>query len=264
MLSSLLDYMAADHGGWLGHDILVAVHLGLAPLTLLILVFISAPYGRFVRAGWGPTVPGRLGWVVMETPAVVGFVAVWLSTDGWSRPASLVLGGLWLLHYIHRTYVFPFRLTTTRPMPVLVAALAFVYQCLNAPTQGYQLGARGAYGADWLTDPRFVLGVATMVAGIVVNIQADTILMGLRKPGETGYKIPRGGMYRYVTAANYLGECAIWVGFAVATWSLSGLAFALYTIANLAPRAAESHRWYRERFGADYPPERRRLVPFMW
>ena len=264
MLAAYLDFLASDVGGLTGHGVLVAVHFVLALVTLGILVFVSAPYGRFGRPGWGPTVPGRLGWIVMESPAVLGFSVVWLATSGWSRPSSVVLGGLWLVHYVHRTYIFPFRLASTRPMPVLVAALAFAYQCLNAPTQAWLLGEGDAFGPGWLTDPRFVLGVATMVVGIVVNVHADTTLIRLRGPGETGYKIPRGGMYRYVTAANYLGELVIWCGWALATWSWCGLAFAVYTFANLAPRAAESHRWYLERFGADYPAQRRRLIPFVW
>ena len=44
------------------------------------------------------------------------------------------------------------------------------------------------------------------------------------------------------------------------TWSLAGLAFALFTACNLAPRAIANHRWYRQQF-PDYPPRRRILVP---
>jgi len=61
---------------------------------------------------------------------------------------------------------------------------------------------------------------------------------------------------------DYLGEIVEWTGWAVATWSLAGLAFALYTAANLAPRALSHHAWYRARF-PEYPPSRRALVPFL-
>jgi 3-oxo-5-alpha-steroid 4-dehydrogenase len=47
-----------------------------AVATAAVLFFIPAPYGRHARAGWGPTLENRLGWVVMEAPAVVVF-AVW-------------------------------------------------------------------------------------------------------------------------------------------------------------------------------------------
>ncbi len=264
MWTTCADFLASELGGWSGQQWLVAVHFLLAPITALVLCFVSAPYGRFVRDGWGPRVPGRLGWIVMETPAVVVFAGLFWVAGGWSRPAGMVLGALWLIHYIHRAWIFPFRLPSTRPMPVLVAGIAFAYQCLNATTQGFQVGALGDYGADWLTDPRFVGGVCLMVGGLIINIHSDNVLMSLRRPGETGYKIPQAGLYRYVTSANYFGEVVIWTGWAVGTWSWAGLAFAVYTLANLGPRSAESHRWYREKFGDAYPPDRKRMIPFVW
>ena len=96
----------------------------------------------------------------------------------------------------------------------------------------------------------------------MVNIKSDKILRDLRKPGETGYKVPRGFLYKYVSCPNYLGELMEWFGWALMTWSLPGLAFALYTLANLGPRALANHRWYKDKF-ADYPTERKALLPFI-
>ena len=76
------------------------------------------------------------------------------------------------------------------------------------------------------------------------------------------YKVPTGGAYRWISCPNYFGEIVQWCGWALATWSLGGLAFAVYTTANLAPRALDHHRWYRDNF-PDYPPGRRALVPFV-
>lgn len=36
------------------------------------------------------------------------------------------------------------------------------------------------------------LGFAGWLSGLIINIHSDNILRILRKPGETGYKIPRG------------------------------------------------------------------------
>jgi hypothetical protein len=52
----------------------------------------------------------------------------------------------------------------------------------------------------------------------------------------------------------------MWTGWAVATWSLAGLSFALFTAANLIPRAVSHHRWYRRTF-ADYPRRRKAVIP---
>ena len=118
----------------------------------------------------------------------------------------------------------------------------------------------GSYATSWLYDPRFILGVLLFLGGYALNLNSDRILRGLRKPGETGYKIPYGGGYRWVSSPNYLGEIIEWFGWALATWSLPGLAFALYTTANLAPRAVDHHKWYRDTF-PNYPADRRALMP---
>ena len=74
------------------------------------------------------------------------------------------------------------------------------------------------------------------ITGMMINVWADSVLLSLRR-GDEGYKIPRGGLYEYVSSPNYFGEIVEWLGWAVMTWSLAGLSFFLYTAANLGPRA---------------------------
>ena len=78
------------------------------------------------------------------------------------------------------------------------------------------------------------------------------ILSRLRTENETGYKIPQGGLYRWISCPNYFGEIVIWTGWAIATWSLAGLSFAVWTVANLTPHAKSHKKWYQEQF-ADFP-----------
>lgn len=70
-------------------------------------------------------------------------------------------------------------------------------------------------------------------------------------------------MFEYVSAANYFGECLEWFGFAIASWSLPGLAFAWFTLANTGPRGYHHHLFYKEKFGSDYPKNRKALIPFL-
>ena len=236
---------------------------GLAVVTLAALVFIAAPYGRHVRGGWGPTLPSRVGWVVMESPAALAFLAFYLLGSHRAEPAPIALLVLWLTHYVHRAFVFPFAMRADgKRMPVAIAAMAFCFNVFNAWINARWISEAGAYPSGWLVDPRFLAGAAVFLAGFFANVRADRRLMALRGPGETGYKIPRGGLYEYVSSPNYLGEIVEWLGWAVATWSLPGLAFAVYTIANLGPRALQHHAWYRRTF-PDYPPRRKALVPFV-
>jgi protein-S-isoprenylcysteine O-methyltransferase Ste14 len=235
----------------------------LAGVTCLALLFITAPYGRHWRSGWGPTIPNRVSWILMELPAVVLFL--WIFTLGEHRTEAvpLVFLGLWQLHYIHRVFIFPFRLRTDgKRIALLIGGLAIVFNILNAYVNARWISHFGVYQNSWLLDPRFIAGVLVFMLGFGINLKADQILLNLRKPGETGYKVPRGWLYEYVTCPNYLGEIIEWLGFALATWSLAGLAFALYTAANLGPRALANHRWYLEQF-PDYPKNRKALIPFL-
>lgn len=237
--------------------------IGLAVLTFVSLFFVTAPYGRHGRKGWGPEVGQRLGWVLMELPAVALWLGIFAVGAHALEVAPLALMAIWQLHYINRTFVFPFRIRAEgKTTPVSIVLTAIVFNTLNAYINARQVSEIGSYGAEWLMDPRFVVGAAMFLVGFGINQHADYVLMNLRKPGDTGYKIPVGGLYRWITCPNYLGEILEWTGWAIATWSLPGLAFALYTTANLAPRAISHHRWYKEKF-ADYPTERRALVPFV-
>lgn len=237
--------------------------IALSLVTFAAVSRVTAPYGRHQSDHWGPTMSARLGWIVMETPAV--FVFGWIYMQGQHRfeTVPLILLGLWQFHYIQRTYVFPFRMRNEgKRMPVLVCVMALVFQLLNAYVNARWISHWGEYEASWLHDPRLWIGVALFVGGWLINFKADTMLFALRKPGESGYKIPRGWLYDYISCPNYFGEILEWIGWAIATWSLPGVGFAMYTAANIGPRALTNHRWYRSKF-EDYPPERKALIPFV-
>jgi protein-S-isoprenylcysteine O-methyltransferase Ste14 len=212
----------------LHRDLALGVLAAALPVVA-ILRFVSAPYGRHARAGWGPQLPNRSGWILMELPTVAVFVPVFALGRHRGDVVPLVLLAIWLAHYVHRAFVFPFRVRSRgKRVPLVIAGLGAAFNTVNA-----------------------------------YLLHADTVLIHLRRPGETGYRIPTGGAYRWVSCPNYLGEILEWTGWAILTWSLAGLAFAVYTVANLAPRARTHHAWYRSHF-ADYPRERRALVPFVW
>ena len=75
------------------------------------------------------------------------------------------------------------------------------------------------YPDTWFHDPRFIAGVIMFFTGVWINTNSDDRLRNLRRPGESGYKIPTGGMFEYVSGANFLGEIIEWTGFALAAGS---------------------------------------------
>lgn len=242
---------------------LVLLELALAVPTFVSLVFTAAPYGRHARGGWGPTLPARLGWVLMESPAPLFFAAVYATGTHRAGVAPLALLSVWELHYLYRAFLYPLRLRASAArMPLTVVLLAVAFNLLNGWINARWVSELGTYPARWLGDARFVAGCALFLGGFALNVTSDHALRRLRQPGETGYRLPRGGAFELVSCPNYLGEMIEWTGWAIATWSLAGLAFALYTVANLAPRALAHHAWYRRRF-PDYPRRRRALIPFV-
>lgn len=241
----------------------VYAELALAAVTFVALCFIVAPYGgRHGRTGWGPTVPARVGWVVMEAPASILFLVFYVLGEHRGELVPLLFLLLWQAHYVQRAFVYPLLMRSGSRMPVAVMLLAILFNVLNAWVNARWISEYGAYPVAWLADPRFWLGAALFVGGAVLNVSSDRILRRLRGDGSRGYRIPYGGGFRLVSSPNYLGEIVEWTGWAIATWSLAGASFALYTIANLAPRAMANHRWYRETF-PDYPADRRALLPYV-
>ncbi|RME25430.1 MAG: DUF1295 domain-containing protein [Deltaproteobacteria bacterium] len=238
--------------------------IGCAAAVFALLFFVRAPYGRYVRRGWGPLVGRRTGWILMELPSAIGMpLAFWLGNRH-TDTAAIVFLSLWSVHYFHRTFIYPLGLARGQGHTLTTVAMAWVFNSANVFFNGYWLFHAGpVLGASWLGDPRFVAGLVVFVAGFVACKHSDAILRRLRRNNPGEYKIPEGGLFRWISCPNYLGEIVEWLGWAILTWSLAGLSFAIWTVANLAPRAWHHHRWYMERF-AEYPKNRKALVPFIF
>lgn len=243
--------------------VLTAIFLA-AAAAFTTLLFVDAPYGRHLRKGWGVALPARLGWFLMEFPAAL-MIFVMMLVGGSRDPFSLLFLALWELHYLYRSILYPLRMKDrgVRNMPWSLMLMAVLYNLANGYVNGHHLFvAAHAYSQEWLLDPRFGIGLLLFAGGMITHIWSDRILRKLRQPGEHAYRIPRGGPFRLVSSPNYLGEILQWTGFAVATWSLAGLSFAVFTAANLLPRGLANHRWYRRSFD-EYPEERRAVIPFL-
>ena len=152
-------------------------------------------------------------------------------------------------------------------MPWSIILFGMLFNAVNAYMQGawiFHLSPEYLYTPGWLATPQFGIGVVLFLAGFAVNLHSDRIIRRLRAPGDTTFHIPRGGLFEQVSSAHYFGELIEWVGWAILTLSWSGLVFALWTFANLAPRARRNHRWYLETFGEAYPRGRKRLIPYLY
>ncbi|KAM8841159.1 3-oxo-5-alpha-steroid 4-dehydrogenase 1 isoform 3-T3 [Spinachia spinachia] len=89
-----------------------------------------------------------------------------------------------------RSLIYPFLIRGGKPTPFASFALAVVFCIYNGYMQIRYLSHYAQYPADWVTRPRFIAGSLLWLLGWLVNVHSDHILRTLRKPGETGYKIP--------------------------------------------------------------------------
>ena len=239
----------------------VYIWIGIAILVFVLLMFVRAPYGRHTREKWGPVMSNMWGWFLMELPALVIFPLLVLLGDNPLNEVSLVLVLLWLVHYLNRTLVFPFRLRTKgKKMPIVIVGSAILFNSVNGFINGYWLGflePEAPVSMGWNQE----LGILLFFVGMFINRRTDTKLIALRKSSD-GYRIPKGWLFRFVSCPNHFGEILEWVGFAVFAWNLPAVAFAIWTFCNLAPRAVSHHKWYKEQFD-DYPKNRKALIPFL-
>jgi len=245
--------------------------LGMAVVAVVVFValfFVNAGYGKFYTPKWGPSLENHLGWFLMEVPVFLVMLLLWWLSDRREDGIRLVFLLLFELHYFHRSFIFPLQLRGHSRMPLAIVLMGATFNTLNAFMQGgwiFYFSPADYYPQNWLLSLPFLVGVLLFFFGMYVNIQSDRIIRNLRKPGDTAHYLPRGGMFQYVTSANYFGEFVEWVGFAILTWSWAGAVFALWTFANLAPRAARIYDMYAREFPEEMDTARmKRIIPFIY
>jgi len=224
----------------------------------------TAPYGRHTTEGWGPMISNQWGWVIQEGVAPI-FISFWFWTGSIEKTtASYFFYGLYVAHYIYRSYIFPFRTQTKgKKIPLVICGSAVFFNFCNTFIIGYFLGNIGGnFDDEYFTSPQFIIGAIVFVTGAFINVKADNMLINLRKPGETGYKIPEGFLFNYISCPNLFGEMIEWIGFGIMINSLSAYSFPIWTVVNLLPRALDHHKWYLQKFH-DYPKERKAVLPFI-
>uniref|UniRef100_A0A8C0J1G2 3-oxo-5alpha-steroid 4-dehydrogenase (NADP(+)) n=1 Tax=Chelonoidis abingdonii TaxID=106734 RepID=A0A8C0J1G2_CHEAB len=170
--------------------------------------------------------------------------------------------GLTVFFIYLRTFIYSFFMRG-RPFPLQILLFGMLFCIYNGFLQGYYMIYCAQYPKDWFTDFRFTSGVLLFLFGMGINIHSDILLRQLRKPGDHTYKIPQGGLFTYVSGANFFGEIVEWFGYAIATWSIPAFAFALFTLCFIGPRAYHHHRYYLRMF-TDYPKSRKALIPFIF
>lgn len=242
-------------------------------VVFVALYFVDAGYGKMISEKWGPAIPNKLGWLLMECPVFFVVIYMWGTSEVRFEVPYLIFFLLFELHYFQRSFVFPLLMKGNSKMPIVIMALSVVFNLVNGYMQGYWLFRlapqtemyQQLYTGSWLYDWRFLLGIVIFFTGMAINWHSDYIIRHLRKPGETKHYLPKGGMYNYVTSANYFGEIVEWAGWAILTWSWAGFVFFWFTCANLVPRANSIYHMYEVEFADEFHSRKlKRVFPFIY
>uniref|UniRef100_A0A182Z9Y4 3-oxo-5alpha-steroid 4-dehydrogenase (NADP(+)) n=1 Tax=Biomphalaria glabrata TaxID=6526 RepID=A0A182Z9Y4_BIOGL len=262
-IQDIISFVLSDEKRTIEYVSYIFIFWGLSVCVLL--MSMTAPYGRYSRPGWGILLPGKIAWFIQELPCCVVPLLIYYYAD--CPKAGVLMNrfslGLFLFHYFHRTFLFPFLIRGGKPTPLFPFVMAFMFCTINGYVQTRYILKYADLTVTQSSLNRIIIGTAIFFIGMGINLHSDHILRNLRKPGEKGYKIPYGGMFLYISGANFFGEIVEWFGFAVLNWSLPAAAFSLFTICNIAPRAVQHHRWYQGKF-KEYPKNRKAIIPFLF
>ena len=220
-------------------------------------------YGRHVP-NKGILLNNRLGWFLMEIPTLILMPYFIFSGTNTVNTVIYCFLGLYTAHYLNRTIIFPFRLKLKlKKIPLHIVFSAAFFNLINTFFLGYYFGNIKVYQENWFTTPYFIIGIIIFSIGMLINILSDNVLINLRKKNKEEYGIPNGGLFKYVSCPNHLGEIIEWLGFAILTWSFAGFSFFIWTACNLIPRSTKHHDWYNNKF-KNYPKNRKAVIPFIW
>jgi len=231
----------------------IIIGLVIFPINLIY----KAPYGRHTSKKWGISIDNKLGWIIMELPALLVCPAIYFYFKI-DFDISIMFICLWIIHYFNRTIIFPFRIKTKgKKMPLAIVLSAFFFNIINGLINGYFLSNINLYSESIF----LITGFLLFVLGLYINISSDNKLINLRKI-KKGYFVPKGGLFKYISCPNFFGEILEWFGFALMTFNIGSLSFFIWTCCNLIPRALAHHKWYKNKFN-EYPKERKAILPFL-
>lgn len=245
-------------------NLLCYAWIGLALIVFISLFFTNAPYGKYIRKGWGPQLPNKWGWVIMEMVSPLALSFFFWYPHSIKNNSQIFIYSLWIFHYVYRSFIFPLKTATNdKTIPWSIVLMAVFFNSINGFTNGYALSHFSEHlQGNYLYEPHAILGLILFITGFCIHYYADDILIKLRSKKGPGYHIPTGFLYEYISSPNYFGELIQWTGFALLCWNLPSLVFVIWTAANLLPRAISNHKWYHNHF-PDYPKNRKAIFPFV-
>ncbi|KAE8773636.1 Trans-2,3-enoyl-CoA reductase [Hordeum vulgare] len=210
----------------------------------------------------GALLSSRDGMLVAYAPALVAAAASFVVPGAVEGLRAELLAAALAVHFLKRVLEVLFIHRYSGNMPLNTALTISSSYLLSAITMIY-----AQHLAVGLPDPTTDLlypGVLLFTVGIAGNFYHHYLLSQLRKGGDDdkGYKIPKGGLFEFVTCPHYLFEIIGFFGFAMISQTVYALAMASGTAAYLIGRSFATRRWYESKF-EEFPTTIKALIPYI-
>eukprot|EP00928_Gymnodinium_smaydae_P048097 TRINITY_DN32136_c0_g1_i1.p1 TRINITY_DN32136_c0_g1~~TRINITY_DN32136_c0_g1_i1.p1 ORF type:complete len:260 (+),score=23.07 TRINITY_DN32136_c0_g1_i1:53-832(+) len=225
----------------------------------------NAGYSKFADPKKSFKVSSRLGMLLLYSPAfAVSLKYLQSSPLAIGNGREKITASLLALHFGKRVFevmcVHQYSGTMDGDFLVPISAS----YALTAALIAHQQRQIEAYTHP-LAKVSLGVGVGLALLGQLGNLYHHILLSKLRagKSASERYVIPVGGLFRYVTMPHYFCELVSWLGLACVTQQLNAFLTVADMLSYLGGRSVATTRWYKSKF-ADYPSERKHLIPFLF
>ena len=231
-------------------------------LFMVFVAFYSIPYGKNYQRGRSflkIEIPDRPAFILANIFGPLLFILLKLT---WPNGNLLNIESfLYIAHYIHRALIYPFfRSKYSKPWPLE----SFLYYTITNICEGIIVArAQTFMGINRNIMIQILLALLVIVCAVLAAIH-DYRICSLRSSTDTGYKIPQGLCFKWVSGPNYSFEILEWAFYCCFLGANSSMvAFGMWHLVNLTGRAEATHRWYQSFFKSKLPQDRTPYIPFI-
>ena len=144
--------------------IILYVMAALAVVVFIALYQVKAGYGILIDKSWGITISNKWAWMIMEAPVFIAMCWFWVMSPRKWDLVPFIFFLLFQIHYLQRSFIFPWLIKGKSRMPVLIMLMGIVFNLANAFIQG-----------QWI----FFLAPETMYTLSLIHISEPTRLLSI-------------------------------------------------------------------------------------
>ncbi|XP_009614231.1 steroid 5-alpha-reductase DET2-like [Nicotiana tomentosiformis] len=205
-------------------------------------------------------VPSRMGMLIAYTPSLIACLSFfWIFPNGGIR--FFMLNSAIALHFFKRVLEVLFVHKYSGAM-AMNSAITISSSYLMAFSSLIYIQHLTEGSSEPNIDLKY-LGFIVFMVGIIGNFYYHFLLSNMRKKGENGYKIPKGGLFNLVICPHYLFEIVTFLGFSLISQTLFSFSSTIGTLFYLMGRSYATRKWYLSKF-EDFPRTVKALIPFVF